>query len=121
MPKFVIHQHQKQDEPTHWDLMLEQDEVLTTYRLDLPPRDILCQPATATPIVDHDKRFLTYEGPVNRGLGQVCIVDSGTYEMQPLPESHVILTLKGKILKGNFELTASQAQPDLLIFRYRSK
>ena len=108
MPRFVIQEHRKQDEPTHWDLMLEQGEALKTYRLDLPPGEVVHQPATATPIADHNKRFLTYEGPVQQGAGQVRIVDRGTYRSAERREDRWELALSGGILKGNFTLTRTE-------------
>ncbi len=78
--RFVIHEHQRHDDPVHWDLMLEYGEALKTFRLNCAPRDLPHRPCLVTPIFDHDTRFLTYEGPVQKGLGQVKQVDSGTYQ-----------------------------------------
>ena len=105
MPKYVIQKHEKQDEPVHWDLMLEEGDVLKTFRIDRPPQDLLQHPAQATPIFDHDKRFLTYEGPVNKGLGSVQIQDQGTYQILTQTDQEWQLELAGNILKGKFTLT----------------
>ena len=35
--RFVIQQHYRDGERPHWDLMLERDGILETYRLALPP------------------------------------------------------------------------------------
>ena len=109
MPRFVIQQHDRQDEPRHWDLLLEQGQALRTFRLDLAPADLVDRPAKALPIADHPTRFLTYEGPVNKGLGQVAIVERGTYQTLGQGDDTWDLELKGQTLKGRFRLTRSSA------------
>ena len=76
--RFVIQKHSRGDD-VHWDLMLEAGPVLETWRLDKSPQELLRSPAGAEKIFDHPLKFLTYEGPVNQGQSQACIVESGTY------------------------------------------
>lgn len=102
MPAFVIQRHEKQDEPVHWDLMLERGEALKTFRLDQPPEQLMLEPGAATPIFDHDKRFLTYEGSVNQGLGRVTIADRGEYETIDQTSHRWVIQLQGKVLAGRF-------------------
>ena len=112
--QFVVQEHSRQGEPTHWDLMLQEGPVLQTYRLALPPAQLLHETTTATRISDHPFRFLTYEGTVNKGLGSVRIVDSGTYEL--LSQSDVLTELEfsGRIIKGRFYLAHTEG--DVLEF-----
>jgi len=84
--------------------MLEAGKILQTYRLDLPPEQVLDQPCTAVKIHDHPLRFLTYEGSVNKGLGSVRIVDSGTYRLFEDGTESFRLDFEGKTLKGQFRL-----------------
>lgn len=100
--KFVIHKHTKAGD-THWDFMLEKDGVLATWRLEFPPEE-LPQSCKAEKIFDHDKRFLTYEGPVNKGKGTVKIAEKGTYEITRNEENEMRINLTGRILKGIFTL-----------------
>jgi len=93
-----------QDEPAHWDLMLEADGVLLTYRLDLSPKQLLGRQAAATKIFDHPLKFLTYQGSVNKGLGRVQIADSGTYRLLDQNPKLLLLDLDGQILAGQFRL-----------------
>lgn len=104
MPRFVIQKHEKQGELTHWDLMLEKGDYLKTFRLDKPPEEAQKEDAIAIPIMNHDKRFLCYEGPVNKGLGKVQIADCGDYTTQAESPFEWRLILKGKILWGQFLL-----------------
>jgi hypothetical protein len=102
-----VQEHTRRNEPTHWDLMLQASEALQTYRLDAPPERAMegpNRPCTATKIQDHPLRFLTYQGSVNKGLGSVRIVDSGTYRLIDHSADHLLFDLQGKILAGKFRL-----------------
>lgn len=105
--KFVIQKHTTG--PTaHWDLMLEQDESLQTYRLDKSPEQILHTPANAVKIPDHPLKFLTYQGPVNQGRARVNIVETGTYQIIHQKHNRIELDMAGRILKGKFTLTTTE-------------
>ncbi|MHC4741221.1 MAG: DNA polymerase ligase N-terminal domain-containing protein, partial [Planctomycetota bacterium] len=102
--QFVIQEHSRQNEPVHWDLMLEADGALRTYRLDLPPEQLAERACTATRIHDHPLRFLTYQGSVNKGLGSVRIADSGMYSVIEQSTKSRLLCFDGKLLSGEFSL-----------------
>jgi hypothetical protein len=76
MPRYVILAH---DHPfVHWDMMLEQGNVLRTWRLAAPPEPHIEVAAEA--IGDHRLAYLDYEGPVSGSRGHVSCWDAGTYE-----------------------------------------
>jgi hypothetical protein len=102
--RFVVQEHATTD-GVHWDLMLEQGSVLTTFRLEDEPAECLLHEIRAVKIFDHSLRFLTYEGPVQRGAGKVRIVDSGVYQCRDRTENLLALELNGTTLKGDFTLT----------------
>jgi hypothetical protein len=102
--KFVIQEHSLGPD-VHWDFMLETADILQTYRLDKAPQQLIQNPANATKIFDHPLKFLTYEGPVNKGQGSVCIIETGIYEMVHQAHDRIELDLNGKILKGKFTLS----------------
>jgi hypothetical protein len=102
--KFVIQQHSSETE-VHWDFMLESADVLQTYRLDKDPQQLIQSIANAIKIFDHPPKFLTYEGPVNKGRGSVKIAESGSYEITHQADDRIELDLNGEILKGKFALT----------------
>ena len=85
--------------------MLESGGALKTYRLELPPAQLLNRRCAATQIRDHPLRFLVYEGSVNKGFGKVRVVDSGTYHRIDDSTESFRLDLSGKILQGQFRLT----------------
>lgn len=102
--RFVIQKHTRGDD-VHWDLMLEIGDTLQTYRLDKAPNKVLHHAVNATKIFDHPLKFLTYQGPVNKGQGNVCITESGTCQIIQAECDRIELVLSGKILKGKFILT----------------
>jgi hypothetical protein len=103
--RFVIQEHTTSSD-VHWDFMLEWEpgEALQTYRLDKTPQQILRSPVGAVRIFDHSPKFLTYQGPVNKGRGNVRIIESGTYRLVQNERDHIELNLAGQILKGKFTL-----------------
>lgn len=113
--KFVIQEHTKAGE-IHWDLMLEKTDALETYRLNIPPEQLADgKTALAEKIFDHDLKFLTYEGPVNKGQGKVKITDSGVYEIFCISENKTEINFSGKILKGRFSLVTIEQNKFQLI------
>jgi hypothetical protein len=107
LPRFVVQEH-KTSEGVHWDLMLEAGEVLATFRLAERPEGAAEHPVEAVKIFDHPLRFLTYEGPVQKGTGRVRIVESGTYASEDRRADRWALTLSGGILKGGFALVRTR-------------
>jgi hypothetical protein len=101
--KFVIQQHSSGPD-VHWDFMLETADSLQTYRLDKAPSEALHRAVNATKIFDHPLKFLTYQGPVNKGQGSVRIIETGTYKIVHQAHNRIELDLNGKILKGKFTL-----------------
>jgi bifunctional non-homologous end joining protein LigD len=102
--RFVVQEHKKESE-MHWDLMLEADEILQTYRLEIEPYKLISQQSMAVRIFDHPLKFLTYEGSVNKGKGSVRIVESGTYEVLSEEKENIKLILHGQILEGTLVFT----------------
>lgn len=100
----MIQRHEREGEQVHWDLMLESGGCLQTYRVGIPPEEWGSRPVEAIKIFDHPLKFLTYEGSVNKGKGQVRIAEAGTYEVMGKTEDVRRIRFEGKILKGEFAL-----------------
>jgi hypothetical protein len=83
--------------------MIEYADCLKTWRLDNPPEKLASQKTTATPIFDHDKKFLTYQGSVNSSKGSVEIVDQGLCKIESSDKHNLKIKFEGKILKGIFD------------------
>jgi len=102
--QFVIQKHTKAG-GAHWDLMVQDGEMLQTWRLDKSPEKLKNTPTKAEKIFDHPLKFLTYEGPVNNGKGSVKIADKGICEITAQSDDKIEMELAGEILKGEFILT----------------
>jgi hypothetical protein len=100
MPRFVLLEH---DHPhLHWDLMLEADGVLLTWRLAAPPAP--GRPLEAERVFDHRLMYLDYEGPISGGRGQVVRRQSGTFDWLFRETNRVRVRLTGENLRGVLEL-----------------
>lgn len=102
--RFVIQEHTRGAD-VHWDFMLESGDSLQTYRLDRPAEEIPYYTVKAVKIFSHPLKFLTYEGPVNNGTGNVRITEAGTYQVTAQEHNLIELKLNGSIVKGKFTLT----------------
>ena len=104
--RFVLQRHWHPD-GNHWDLMLEQDDALATWRLtELLSADNPTVPAQR--IFDHRKAYLDYQGTISQGRGQVCIEDSGTYHRREVGPERWVVRLDGQVLNGWFVLDRQQ-------------
>jgi hypothetical protein len=102
MPRFVILEH---DHPVlHWDLMLEADGVLQTWRLAQPPEPSLGA-IEATALADHRASYLEYEGSVSGGRGSVKRWDAGVFDEEPGSTPAVrMLSLQGARVQARVRL-----------------
>jgi hypothetical protein len=106
--RFVVQEHTT-PQGTHWDLMLEQEGVLITFRLADEPAQSLEHEVRAVKIFDHPLRFLTYEGPVQKETAKVRIIDRGVYQCHHRSEDLLAVELNGRLLTGDFMLTRVEA------------
>jgi hypothetical protein len=96
MPRYVILEH---DHPSlHWDLMLESEEILRTWRLSEPPRPAKSLAAIST--FDHRPIYLSYEGPVSGNRGRVARWDQGTFTWQQCQSDRAAVVVNGERLRG---------------------
>ncbi len=101
MPRFVILEH---DHPElHWDFMLENGDVLRTWRLAQVPHRA-GERIRATAIGDHRPAYLDYEGEVSGGRGRVIRWDGGTYTDLTAQGERVQVRLQGEKLRGTVVL-----------------
>ncbi len=99
MSRFVLLEH---DHPyLHWDLMLQEEDVLWTWRLDAPPAS---EPVRAVRVPDHRLPYLDYEGQVSGNRGTVRRLDRGELIWRRLEEGLVKVILKGERFHGNLQL-----------------
>jgi len=103
MKRYVILRHERQGQARHWDLMLDEGEILRTYRINVPPEKMNKSPVKAERIFDHSLKFLDYEGSVNKGKGTVAVADKGMYEVVEETEDKMRILFEGEVLKGEVE------------------
>jgi hypothetical protein len=100
MPRFAILEH---DYPAcHWDFLLEEGDVLLTWRLSAPPDSGAV--LDALQMLDHRRLYLDYEGPVSGDRGSVTRWDGGTFEWEVSEVDRIALRLRGARLRGVFHL-----------------
>ena len=104
--RFVI-LHHRAPQGEHWDLMLERGETLATWQLLADPRRDDVWPISARRIGDHRRHYLTYEGPLGGGRGEVHRIASGDYDLISSGTSGWALALRGEYIAGRFELRAT--------------
>ncbi len=103
--RFVILQHTVAD-GEHWDFMLEQGDVLLTWRLGREPIDVSTLPIVAHRIADHHKTFLEFEGRLSRDQGHVRRIDRGRADIEEITESRIVARLEDGRLSGRVTLRA---------------
>ena len=104
MRRFVLHKHSGCGE-VHWDLMLEIDDALATWRIGADPLAISPGGRIETArIHDHRKAYLDYSGAVSGGRGRVEPQDSGPLSVTSDDDDLWTFELGGTILQRRFEL-----------------
>ncbi|AQQ09558.1 DNA ligase D, 3'-phosphoesterase domain [Sedimentisphaera cyanobacteriorum] len=107
--RFVLIEHKCPYTNDHFDLMLERENHLETYRVE-ELSDLTRTARMIVKIKDHDKKFLTYEGPVNKGKGYARRADQGEY----ITLEGEKLKFTGRILSGIFRISSAEGENYLL-------
>ena len=119
MPRFVILRHQMPPDsvrPSHWDLMLENEEYLMTWALPAIPEN--GEELHALPLQDHRLCYLDYEGPLTENRGTVTRHDYGSYkEISNGPEQYVI-ELQGQRLCGRATIGKTISHDAYVLFQF---
>jgi len=114
MPDRFVILHHRLDAGEHWDLMLEQGQILETWQFLRDPTDRTSFPMPARRIADHRLAYLTYEGPISRGRGSVRRVDAGIYSIERSEPASLVIRLNGILVQGGFVLTQSAGGADVV-------
>jgi hypothetical protein len=101
--RYVILKHTTPKD-THFDFMLETGDHLSTWRINIGPEELKTTPAKAEKIFDHKLKFLTYQGPVNNGPGNVTTADKGTYSIITQTSEKLQIQIDANILSGTYTL-----------------
>jgi DNA ligase D-like protein (predicted 3'-phosphoesterase) len=105
MPKFVIQEHHARH--LHWDFRLELDKVLKSWAVPKEPPKKEGIKRLAVQVEDHNLNYINFEGAIPKGMygaGTVKIWDRGTFKLIEKTDNKLEFELKGKKLKGIYEL-----------------
>ncbi len=89
----------------HWDLMIEQDDSLATWKLYHHPASLPNKDLELFRIGDHRKMYLDYEGPLTGERGEVACFRRGEAEVLEKNSQRWRVRLTSEQLSGEFELT----------------
>jgi hypothetical protein len=130
MPRFVLLYHvcpASYVRPSHWDLMLEEGEILRTWALPQLPHDWHgahqrtidtdpdCPPLAAANSVaaealgDHRLDYLSLEGRLSGDRGHVRRIDSGMYIDDVKQPARWQVRLDGAVVRGTITLRPAMA------------
>ena len=85
--------------------MLEDGDVLLTWRLvELPT--IGGAAVVAQRLADHRRAYLSYQGPVSGGRGEVRRVDAGEFTWVSRKAGRLAFDAAGELLRGHFLLSS---------------
>lgn len=90
MPRYVILKHDWNGE--HFDLMLEEDNALATWRMTL---SLQSGGQAVEELPAHRLEYLTYEGPVSGNRGIVKRIASGDFVIQRKTRDSLHVQLSG--------------------------
>ena len=119
MPRFVVLTHSMPPDaqrPTHWDLMLEEGPALRTRRLESPPGE--GPPIDSLALADHRIDYLSYEGPISGGRGDVQRWDAGQFAVAAECAGELVVDLQGSRLHGRATLQRDDVEPQRWRFSF---
>lgn len=101
MTRYTISLHEDATGKPHYDLFLEREGTLKTWRMD---KADFSQALPAAEGKDHRLQYLDYEGPVSGGRGTVKIWDTGTYFDDAWRGDFIQVAVSGRKLRGRLRL-----------------
>jgi hypothetical protein len=103
MARFAISHHVAAPDGDHFDLFLEADLVLKTWRIS---KSSFTEPQSAKPAADHRLTYLEFEGDIPGGKrGRVSLWDRGLYTVDRWEESLIQVAVAGAKLRTRLRLT----------------
>jgi len=103
--RFVVQEHHARH--LHWDFRLEMEGVLKSWAVPKGVPEKIGIKRLAIQTEDHPVDYINFEGKIPEGLygaGTVKIFDKGKYELIEKTKNRITFELKGKKLKGEYNL-----------------
>jgi len=117
--RFVVQEHWAKTH--HFDFRLEMEGVLKSWAVPKGVPGKISVKRLAISVEDHPIQYLNFEGeiPAGYGAGKVEIFDKGKYELKEKAKDRIIFELKGKKLKGNYNLIRFKKPNQWLLFKIK--
>jgi len=104
---FVILHHTGYGE-AHYDLMVQNGDVLATWQAPVDPTSLAVgQSVALEKLPDHRLAYLTYEGPIRGGRGSVRRIEGGQADVIERTDSRWHVRLAGEQGSVEMELKAA--------------
>ncbi len=103
--RFVVQEHWATHH--HFDFRLETEGVLKSWAVPKGVPEKVGVRRLAIAVEDHPVDYINFEGKIPQGLygaGTVKIFDKGNYKLIEKTKDRIIFTLRGKKLKGIYNL-----------------
>lgn len=116
--RFVVQEHWATHH--HFDFRLEMEGVLKSWAVPKGVPEKIGEKRLAIEVEDHPVDYVDFEGKIPEGLygaGVVKIFDKGKYELIEKTENRILFKLKGKKLKGNYNLIKFRKPNQWLLFK----
>jgi bifunctional non-homologous end joining protein LigD len=123
--RFVVHDHYAKKAGHHHDFRLEMDGVLKSWAIPkLVPEEKGIK-RLAVQVEDHPIDYIDFEGIIPKGeygTGEVKIFDEGNYKLIERNENKIVFELKGKRLKGVYNLIKLRGRKNQwIIFKIKNR
>jgi bifunctional non-homologous end joining protein LigD len=118
--RFVVQEHWATHH--HFDFRLEMEGVLKSWAVPKGVPEKAGAKRLAVAVEDHPVDYIDFEGKISEGLygaGTVKIFDKGEYELIEKTDSRILFILKGKKLKGNYNLIKFKKPNQWLLFKIK--
>ena len=95
----------------HYDLRLERNGVLKSWAIPKEPPKKAGEKRLAVQTENHPLEYAFFEGKIpegSYGAGKVEVWDSGTYQIIEEHENDMIISIKGRKLKGEYVLVKTK-------------
>ncbi len=109
--RFVVQEHWATHH--HFDFRLEMEGVLKSWAVPKGVPEKIGVKRLAVAVEDHPIDYINFEGEIPKGCygaGIVKIFDKGNYKLIEKTDSRILFILKGKKLKGNYNLVKMKGQ-----------
>jgi len=119
--RFVVQEHHASR--LHWDFRLELDGVLKSWAVPKGPPEEPGLRRLAVEVEDHPVDYITFKGTIPKGeygAGSVEIWDKGVFKLKRRTNDIYEFWLKGKRLKGKYNLIRFKDR-NWLIFKSKSE